>query len=120
MRLFAISALLTMLPSLAFAHRNGVYVINENADATVTFAVIGRCPEDVEGAMRGSLRTLTFSEVAQAEPYSFVTGNYVETHIGQQEVYVQTNEQCLPVDEGERIEATGTTIREYSLRRITR
>jgi hypothetical protein len=119
MRFFGISAFLLLIPTFAFAHRSGVYVIDGNTDAKVTFAVVGRCQEDVEGALRGSLRTLTFSEVAQADPYSFVTGNYVETHVGQQEVYVQTNEQCLEVDDGEHIEATGTTIRTFSLRRIT-
>lgn len=105
------------LSTTAVAHPNGTYEIDHNADATVTFAVVSRCPA-VQGALAGSLRTLTFSEVAAAEPYLFVTGNYVEKHIGSEEVYVQTDEQCVPVQDGDEIPASRSTFAGYALRRV--
>jgi hypothetical protein len=108
---------LMTLSSAALAHPNGTYEIDNTADVTVTFAVVNRCPA-VPGALSGSLRSLTFSEAATAEPYSFVTGNYVEKHVGAEEIYVQTDDQCVPVEDGEEIPASRSTFAGYPLRRV--
>jgi len=102
---------------VANAHPNGTYIIDNNPQVTVTFLVTGRCPTDVEGALRGSIRTLTFSETAVADPYNFVTGTYVEIHDESGEVYIETDSRCVPVSEGEAIQASHDTFEEYSLRR---
>jgi len=106
-----------LFATTALAHPNGTYKIDDNADVTVTFLVVGRCPA-VDGALTGSLRTLTFSELALAEPYLFVEGNYVEIHEGQQEVYVNTDENCVPMTDGARIEASRNTFGGYALQRM--
>ena len=64
------------------------------------------------------LRTLTFSELALTEPYAFIDGHYVEIHEGQQEVYVNTDENCVPVSDGARIEASRNTFGGYALQRM--
>lgn len=106
-----------MLATTAWAHPNGTYEIDSNADVTVTFEVIGRCPM-ADGALVGSLRMLTFSELALSEPFLFVDGHYVEIHEGQQEIYVNTDESCLPVTDGARIEASRNTFGGYALQRM--
>ena len=102
---------------VAFAHPNGIYRLDSQPEVTVTFAFVGRCPA-VQGAMPGGLRTLTFSEAAKGEPYSFLTGNYVETHVDGNEVYVNTDSQCVPTDPAVSIPATRNTFNGYSLERI--
>jgi hypothetical protein len=116
MKLFALVTSI-LLSTSAFAHPNGTYKINEDANVTVTFNVISRCPV-VTGALTGSLRSLTFSELALEEPYLFIDGNYVEIHEGQQEVYVNTDENCVPVTDGPRIEASRNTFGGYALQRM--
>ena len=106
-----------LLSTAALGHPNGTYKIDDDVNTTVTFKVIGRCP-DVAGALTGSLRTLTFSERALTEPYLFVDGNYVEIHEGQQEIYVNTDESCVPITDGPRIEASRNTFGDYALQRI--
>ena len=83
-----------ILSSMAFSHPDGTYVINGDKAVTVTFKKLQKCPA-IAGAMKGSLRTLVFSEVAQAQPYSFVNGYFVEIHKGAKEFYVQTDENCI-------------------------
>lgn len=112
--LFIFSSL--FLSSAALAHPNGTYKIDNDAAVTVTFAVVGRCPIN-DGALSGSLRTLTFSEAATLTPYEFVTGNYVEIHEGTQEIYVNTDDQCVPTRDGARIPASRNTFDGYALQR---
>ncbi len=109
--------LVALASTPALAHPNGTYVLDDNADATATFLAVGRCPA-VEGALTGTKRTITFSEVAAAEPYNFVTGFYVEIHEGEQEIYVNTDEQCVPETDGARIPAGRSEFGGYSLRRV--
>jgi hypothetical protein len=106
-----------LFSTTAFAHPNGTYKIDNNLDVTVTFNVVGRCP-NVSGALTGSLRTLKFSDLATTEPYFFANGHYVEIHEGQQEVYVNTDEDCVPLSDGARIEASRNTFGGYALQRM--
>jgi hypothetical protein len=116
MRLFLI--LILVLGSLsALAHPNGTYRIDNNDEVTVTIGFVKRCPR-VEGALRGSLRTLTFSEAATDSPYNFITELYVEKHVTDGEVYVQTDNNCVPVENGEEYPATKNTFDEYAFERI--
>ena len=116
MKLVSTIAIL-LFSTTAIAHPNGTYKIDNNSEVTVTFTVVGRCP-NVTDALTGSLRTLTFSELALTEPYAFVDGHYVEIHEGQQEVYVNTDENCVPVSDGARIEASRNTFGGYALQRM--
>lgn len=101
---------------LAMAHPNGTYTIDGDEDISVTFEFVERCPA-VPGAMRGGLRTLTFSEGAEVEPYNFVTGYYVEAHTEAGETYFMTDENCVPVEENIAVEASRSTFGGYSLQR---
>ena len=99
-----------------FAHPDGTYTIDGDEAVTVTFEFIGRCP-DVPGALPGGLRTLSFSDAAELEPYLFVGGNYVEIHEGRQEIYVLTDDQCVPFEERVEIPASRRTFAGFSLAR---
>lgn len=108
---------LALAAGTAAAHPNGTYRIDAQSTVTVTFQIVGRCPVGA-GALTGSLRTLTFSEAAMAQPYTFESGHYVEIHEGDQEVYVQTDELCLPLVDGARIAASRDSFGGYALQRI--
>ncbi len=103
--------------TLLMAHPNGTYAIDNQEDVTVTFEYLNGCP-NIEGAMRGGLRLLSFSEQAELEPYAFVSTYYVETHQGQLEVYVETDENCVAVEDGQAITASRGTFGDFSLRRL--
>ena len=105
------------LSGVAVAHPNGTYKIDGQSEVTVTFEYLSRCP-DIAGAMVGGLRSLAFSEAAESAPYEFVTGHYVETHIDGAEVYINTDDQCVPTDPSVAIPATRSTFRGYSLQKI--
>ena len=105
--------------SAVLAHPNGTYQIDGESDVTVTFMVQQRCPTDIDDAMRGSLRTLSFSEAATYAPYDFIDGYYVETHNNSGEVYVQTDESCVAIDGGEEISASRSSFAGFSLRRLS-
>lgn len=117
MKIFGFIAALAFA-STALAHPNGLYEIDAKADVTVSFLVVGKCPLDQAEALAGSLRTLTFSEAAAAEPYSFESGYYVEIHDAEREVYVQTDELCVPLAEGREIPASRSTFAGLPLRRL--
>lgn len=117
MKNLIIIGLLTLSGS-ALAHPNATYRINQDDGVTVTFAYVESCPA-VQGAMAGALRNLTFSEAALAVPYEFVSGFYVEKHIDDQEVYVSTDDQCVPSDPEISIPASRNTFAGYSLQRVS-
>ena len=116
MKRLAVLCILLSSPYL-LAHPNGTYQIDGDEDVTVTFEYLNRCPS-VDGAMRGGLRTLTFSELAEQEPYSFTTSYFVETHVGSEEIYIETNEQCIPIENGQEIRASRNTFGEFELQRV--
>jgi hypothetical protein len=107
-KLILLSALgLLASTSVAFAHPSGLYrvgpVFNDGTYGTLTFAIEKSvCPsrdaqgKPLKGALRGSLRLLTFNNIAQAT-YKFISGNYVEIHQGAEEYYVQTDKNCVPL-----------------------
>lgn len=106
---------LLLLSANAFSHPNGVYVIDDNKEATLTFKLIKRCPK-VPGALRGGLRSLEFSEAAQAQPYNFINGFYVERHTDE-EVYTQTDESCVPLEQTNEYPASRQTFNSFTLER---
>lgn len=110
-----ISLVLLTLAVNAFAHPAGTYILNSDKEITLTIKKIGKCPTDVAGALKGGLKTFTFSDKASVEPYNFVSGHFVEIHVGSQEVYVQTNETCVPVERGGRYEADADSFGGYTL-----
>jgi hypothetical protein len=102
-KLILLSALgLLASTSVAFAHPNGLYRIGaihtDGTFDTLTFLIEKpACPtSSVKGALRGSLRLLTF-KVEEKLTEHFITGNYVETHRGTDEYYVQTDKNCVPL-----------------------
>jgi len=103
--------------TLAAAHPSGVYKIDGNEEATVAFEIVKRCAQ-IDGAMRGSLRTLTFSEAAMAAPYEFITGYFVEAHTDNGEDYVNVDEDCFPKNPSYKIPATRSTFAGFSLERM--
>ena len=115
-KLLGISLLL--FSSIGFAHPNGKYEIDNDPEVQVTFKFIERCPTDVEGAMRGGLRTLTFTEKATLPPYEFVGGYYVEIHDAAGEVYIQTDADCVPLRDGLEIPASRSTFDGFPLKRL--
>ena len=106
-----------LLTTSLLAHPNGTYMIDGDSDVTVTFEYLNKCP-DVSGSLGRGLRELTFSEAATDEPYLFSTGFFVEIHVDRQEVYVETNEDCVPIGEGQRIEAGRRHFGGFSLQRL--
>ena len=106
------------LAGTALAHPSATYRIDGKDNITVKFEFVERCPT-VPGAMSGGLRNLIFSEAAVAIPYEFVSGFYVETHIDDQEVYINTDNQCVPTDPEIAIPASWNTFARYSLQRIS-
>lgn len=105
--LLSTTTLLTSI-SAAFAHPSGLYrvgpIFNDGTYGTLTFEIEkSSCPsrdaqgKPLKGALRGSLRLLTFNRLAQ-ETYKFISGNYVETHQGTEEYYVQTDKNCVPLN----------------------
>ena len=105
------------LASVGFSHPSGTYIIDGDPGVTVTFEVIGQCSQEVAGALPGKLRQLSFSEKASASPYGFVSTTYVEVHTDR-EVYVETDDKCLPIANGQNISASRSTFNGYSLRRV--
>jgi len=111
--------LMALSSSLAIAHPNGLYEIDGDRDVTVEFQFLKRCPTNVEGALRGGLRLLTFSEKASVEPYLFATSHFVEIHTSEGgEVYLETDQNCVPIEEGQEIPADRNHFADYSLKRI--
>lgn len=109
--------LFLILASMAFAHPNGSYKIDNRSDVLVTFEVIGRCAAG-DDALSGSLRTLTFSSKAEDAPYLFKSGYYVEVHSTDGEEYIQTDDSCRPKQPRQAIPATRRTFGDYSLARL--
>ena len=115
--------LLMIVPAILFAsalsaHPNGLYMIDNDRDVTVEFKVEKRCSKDVPGALRGGLRTLTFSAKATESPYDFINGYFVEIHDDEGEVYVETDESCVPLEDGQEISATRRTFAGFALKRL--
>ncbi|MCX6119319.1 MAG: hypothetical protein NT027_17405 [Proteobacteria bacterium] len=104
--------------SSAFAHPPGVYRLDGNDLATVTFKMIGRCPVENPNSLKGVKRSLTFSDDAIAAPYNFTSGVYVEIHEGTQEVYVQVSDTCVPVQDGSKVLASHDTFNGFSIEKI--
>ncbi|MBA2405138.1 MAG: hypothetical protein H0V66_10240 [Bdellovibrionales bacterium] len=112
-----LSLALMALSVTAFAHPNGTYVINGDKEVTVTMLRLNKCLETA-GALKGYIRSFTFSEKAIAHPYAFVGGSFVEIHEGTKEVYVQVDSTCAPLVEGKRYEASHGTFDVYSLEKL--
>lgn len=103
------------ISSTTFAHRPGFYQIAGNENAQVLFSKIEKCPE-IEGALEGSLRVFTFSRAAEQTPYFFRSGFYVEIHTESgEEVYVNTDINCVPLKTQLRIPATRATFSDFDL-----
>lgn len=110
---------LLFVSTAALAHPNGTYILDGKENAELTFKIFKgqKCP-DIEGALRGSLRAIIFSESAENEPYNFKSHFYVETHDeGSDEYYVQTNDNCVPVEPSVKIPASRNKFGDFSLKR---
>lgn len=112
--------IITMLSfaGTAIGHPNATYRLDGKDSVTVKFEFVASC-QVVPGAMSGRLRNLIFSEAAVAVPYQFNSGFYVETHIDDQEVYINTDNQCIPIDPTVSILASRNTFAGYSMQRIS-
>ena len=116
MKLLALFTSMFISSSL-LAHPSGLYVIDGDKSVTVDFSYIGKCPT-VPGSLSGGLRKLTFSKNAEQSPYDFSTGFFVEKHDSNGEVYIETNNQCVSIERGQRIRASKRTFGGFSLKRI--
>lgn len=103
----------------SFAHPDGIYILNGQDKATVTFKSLKRCPK-IKGAMRGGLRSLIFSDQAKKNPYLFISGNYVEVHPDDGEEYIMTDSRCIPDSRKVMVPATRNTFGDFSLKRKQR
>ncbi len=108
MKTLFFSALL-LCSSIAFAHPDATFIIDNDKDVTVTFKKVGECADGEK------IRTLTFSEKAEAAPYGFVSGYFVESHNGDLEVYVQTETNCEIIPDGAQYPAKKGFFAGYSL-----
>ena len=114
-----LSITLFFLSAVGLSHPSGTYMIDKDPEVTVTFEVLNQCPGEISGALHGKLRRLSFSEKAEISPYLFVTGTYVEMHTDE-EVYVETDDQCVPLENGQSITASRYSFDGFSLERIRR
>lgn len=110
--------LLTLTASVeALAHRPGFYKIDGNDQAVVHFAVLKECPV-VASALTGKIRTFTFSDTAETSRYGYKSGFYVETHVGDDEVYVKTDVNCVPSTTSISLPATSSKLGRFSIQRL--
>lgn len=110
--------LLTLTASVeALAHRPGFYKIDGNEQAVVLFAVVKECPV-AAGALAGKLRTFTFSDSAETSRYGYKSGFYVETHEGDDEVYIKTDVNCVPSATNVRLPATSSQLGRFTIQRL--
>lgn len=110
------SLLFSMLfiSSAALAHPDGTYILDGKENVTVTFKHLGKCPTD-KNSMKGGVKSLTFTEDAEKEPYNFISGHYVEIHSDEGEEYVRTTDKCVPVG----VPASRSEFGGFSLKRKT-
>lgn len=105
------------LATAVFAHPNGTYMLNGDREVTVTMQKLNKCVVSA-GALTGYIRSFKFSPKAEAHPYAFVSGLYVEIHEGAKEIYVQVTENCVPKAQGTRYEASHETFDVYSIEKL--
>lgn len=111
----ALTGLVFSFSSSAFAHKAGMYTIDKKENAKLMIAAYGVCPT-ISGALKGRLKTFTFSEMTVRESYGFQSGFYVEVHDASgNEVYVKTDFNCVPVSPAVGIAATSNTMNGFAI-----